>query len=207
MRIERVEPSKHKKGRILAFLEDGTCLKITEQELLDFGLRPGDTLDEETLVRLRASADGSNAKAAAAALVGRRAMSRADLTQKLREKGVSAAEADYAAQWLEAIGALNDADYAAALVRHCAQMGYGPARWRDELRRHGVDRELWDEAMDAAPPMEETIDRYLASRLRSRVLDERERKRTADALARRGFSWGEVKSALGRWTEMEAIDE
>ncbi|MEG1658410.1 MAG: regulatory protein RecX [Oscillibacter sp.] len=207
MRIERVEPSKHKKGRILAFLEDGTCLKITEQELLDFGLRPGDTLDEETLARLRASADGSNAKAAAAALVGRRAMSRADLTQKLREKGVSAAEADYAAQWLEAIGALNDADYAAALVRHCAQMGYGPARWRDELRRHGVDRELWDEAMDAAPPTEETIDRYLASRLRSRVLDERERKRTADALARRGFSWGEVKSALGRWTEMEAIDE
>ena len=34
---------------MLVFLEDGACLKITEQELLDFGLRPGDMLEEETL--------------------------------------------------------------------------------------------------------------------------------------------------------------
>ena len=206
MRIERVEPSKHKKGRILAFLEDGACLKITEQELLDFGLRPGDDLDDETLARLQTAASGSQAKGAAAALVGRRAMSRADLTRKLRDKGVSAREADYAAEWLEAIGALNDADYAAALVRHCAQMGYGPARWREELRKHGVDRALWEAAMEAAPPIEDVIAQYLASRLKGTVPEERERKRTADALARRGFAWGDVKramSALGGTEEFE----
>ena len=38
MRIERVQASPHKKGRVLVFLEDGACLKITEQEALDFGL-------------------------------------------------------------------------------------------------------------------------------------------------------------------------
>ena len=38
MRIERVQASAHKKGRVLVFLEDGACLKITEQEALDFGL-------------------------------------------------------------------------------------------------------------------------------------------------------------------------
>lgn len=53
MQVERVEPSKHKKGRILVFLEDGACLKITQQELLDFGLRAGDELDENALRRLR----------------------------------------------------------------------------------------------------------------------------------------------------------
>ena len=42
MRIDRVEASRHKSGRVLVFLEDGACLKITQQELLDFGLRPGD---------------------------------------------------------------------------------------------------------------------------------------------------------------------
>ena len=41
MRIERIEPSKYKRGRVLVFLEDGACLKITEQELLDFGPGPG----------------------------------------------------------------------------------------------------------------------------------------------------------------------
>ena len=40
---------------MLVFLEDGACLKITEQELLDFGLRPGDGLEAEVLERLKDS--------------------------------------------------------------------------------------------------------------------------------------------------------
>lgn len=199
MKIEKIEPSKHKKGRILIFLEDGTLVKATEQELLDFGLRPGDSLDEQTLERLRASADGSDARAQAAAMIGRRAMSRADLEKKLREKGASANDALYAAEWLEAIGALNDADYAALLVRHYAQTGYGPARWREELRRHGIDRELWDDACAQAPDSADLAAQYLQDRFRGSVPDERERKRAADALARRGFGWGEVKSALAAY--------
>ena len=41
MRIDRIEASKHKRGRVLVFLADGSLLKVTEQELLVFGLRPG----------------------------------------------------------------------------------------------------------------------------------------------------------------------
>ena len=41
MKIEKIEPSKHKQGRVLVFLEEGTLLRITEQELLRFDLRPG----------------------------------------------------------------------------------------------------------------------------------------------------------------------
>lgn len=201
MKLDRIEPSKHKKGRILVFLEDGTLLKVTEQELLEFGLRAGEDLDEETLEKLKGSADGSRAKAEAAALIGRRAMSRADLEKKLREKGVSAQDARYAVEWLEAIGALNDADYAALLVRHYANLGYGPARYRDELHRHGISRELWDDAMGQAPEAEELIDRYLADRLKGGSPDERELKRTSGALARRGFGWADVKHALSGYTD------
>ena len=82
MRIERIEASKHKRGRVLVFLEDGACLKITEQELLDFGLRSGDELDEEILKRLKDAAGVSNVKANAADLIGKRAMSRRDLERK-----------------------------------------------------------------------------------------------------------------------------
>ena len=53
MRIERIEASKHKRGRVFVFLEDGACLKVTEQELLDFGLRSGDELDERRLQKLK----------------------------------------------------------------------------------------------------------------------------------------------------------
>lgn len=198
MRIERIQASPRKKGRVLVFLEDGACLKITEQELLDFGLRPGDDLDGQALERLKEAAGVSNVKAAAADLIGKRAMSRHDLERKLQEKGASQAEARYAAEWLEAIGAINDADYAAALARHCAGLGYGPARIREKLREKGVTRELWDEALEQAPDSAGQIDRFLAAKLHGRAPEEAEKRRLTSALLRRGFTWGDVREAWGR---------
>ena len=203
MKIDHLERSKHVSGRVLVFLEDGSLLKVTEQELLDFGLRAGDELDAQTLERLKNAAGTSDMKAKAAAMIGRRAMSRRDLEKKLAEKGATQTEARYAAEWLEAIGALDDEAYAALLVRHCADRGYGPARYRDELYQHGVARELWDGAMDEAPPPEELIGQFLQDRFRKGPPDERERKRAADALARRGFGWGDIKAGLSAWAAAE----
>ena len=198
MTIERIEASRHKKGRVLVFLEDGACLRITEQELLDFGLRSGDELDDRTLQRLKEAAGVSNVKATAADLVGKRAMSRRDLERKLQDRGASETEARYAAEWMEAIGAINDADYAAVLARHCADLGYGPQRVREKLYEKGVPRELWDDALDTLPDSAGQIDAFLERKLRGRVPDQREKKRLCDALLRRGFSWPEVKAGLNR---------
>ena len=198
MRIERIEASKHKRGRVLVFLADGACLKITEQELLDFGLRAGDDLNEATLAKLKEAAGVSNVKATAADIIGKRAMSRAALEKKLKEKGASEADARYAAEWLEAIGAINDADYAALLVRHYGEMGYGPARVREKLYEKGVPRELWDDALDQLPEGGDQIDRFLQGKLRGRTPDEKEKKRLTAALLRRGYSWGDVRAAWNR---------
>ncbi len=198
MRIERIEASRHKKGRVLIFLEDGACLKVTEGELLEFRLRSGDELDEAALARLKEAAGVSNTKAAAAELIGKRAMSRRDLEKKLREKGASEADARYAAEWMEAIGAIDDRAYAAALVRHYGGMGYGPARVREKLYEKGVPRELWEDALEELPENGGQIDAFLASKLRGRTPDEKEKRRLTNALLRRGFSWGEVKAAWGR---------
>ena len=198
MRIERIEASRHRKGRVLVFLEDGACLKITEQELLDFGLRSGDQLDDSALERLKEAAGVSNVKATAADIIGKRAMSRRDLERKLKEKGASEVEARYAAEWLEAIGAINAADYAALLAQHCARQGYGPARIKDKLYEKGVPRELWEDAMDALPDSADTIDHFLESKLHGRMPDEKEKKRLTDALLRRGFSWSDVRAGWNR---------
>ena len=206
MRIERIEASKHKRGRVLVFLEGGALLKVTEQELLDFGLRRGDELDEETLERLKKASGVSDTKATAADLIGRKAMSRRDLERKLQEKGANEAEARYAAQWLEAIGAIDDAAYAAALVRHCASRGYGPARIREKLYEKGVPRELWEEAMEEAPDNESQIEAYLASKLRGRMIDEKEKTRLVDGLLRRGYPWSDVKRVMSRMLETDFED-
>ena len=85
MRIERLEASRHKAGRVLIFLADGTLLKGSEREVLDFSLRAGDELDDGTLERLKAACGTAGTKAKAADLINRRAMSRSDLEKKLRE--------------------------------------------------------------------------------------------------------------------------
>ena len=183
---------------MLVYLTDGACLKITEQELLDFGLRAGDPVDEETRSRLKAAAGVSDTRAAAAEIMGRRAMSRRDLERKLQEKGASQVEARYAAEWMEAIGAINDTEYAAMLVRHYGQQGYGAAWVCEKLREKGVPRELWDDALEQLPPPEEQIEKILDSKLRGGYPDEGQRKRLSAALARRGFAWSDIRTALNR---------
>ena len=201
MRVEEVKKSQRKQGRFLVRLEYGGILRVTEDELLRFGLREGLELGEEELEALRASAKASRTKAAAARMIGSRALSKQELTRRLMKKGSDAGDAQAAADWLEEIGAVDDENYAAALVRHYGGKGYGPARVRDELRRRGVDRGLWDSALEEMPEAAEILDRLL--RKRGDLSDPKERRRASDALLRRGFSWEQVRAALGRYAEME----
>ena len=198
MTIDRIEAAPHRRGRILVWLSDGSQFAVTQQELQDFSLAAGDEVAEETLRRLKEAAGLSAVKAAAAEMIGRRAMSRRDLERKLREKGAGEDQARQAGQWLEDIGALDDAAYAAALVRHCADLGYGPARMRSKLYEKGVPRTLWEEAMSQAPGGGAAIDRFLKKKLQGRLPEEKEKRRLSDTLARRGFSWEEIRSAWGR---------
>lgn len=203
MEIMEVKPSQHKKGRFLVKLEDGGILRVTEEEMLRFSLRTGLALDPETLEALEASASRSATRAAAASMIGSRPLSKKELTRRLVRKGADAEDAGAAADWLEDIGAVNDREYAALLVRHYAGKGYGRARIREEMYRRGVDRELWDQALEELPDQTETLDRLIQKKCRGDLSDRREVRRVSESLMRRGFSWSEVKEALRRYTELQ----
>ena len=206
MRIKEVKTSQRKKGRFLVILEDGDILRITEEELLRFGLRSGEELGEETLETLRSSAKTSQVKAQAAGMIGRRALSKSELQRRLIRGGAAEADAQAAADWLEDIGAVDDPAYAAAVVRDYGRRGYGPARIREELRRRGVPRELWEVALEELPDSEDILDDLIRKRCRGDLSDPREVKRLSDGLLRRGFSWSQVKEALSRYTELPTED-
>lgn len=206
MRIEELKKSQRKRGRFLVKMEDGSLLRITENEVVRFALRPGLELGLEDLEALQASAKTSSAKAAAANMVGSRALSKKELTNRLLRQGTEEAEARAAADWLEDLGAVNDGEYAAALVRHYGSRGYGPARVREELRRRGVGRELWDTALEELPDPAEVLDGLIRKKQRAALSDRRELKRLSDSLLRRGFSWGDVKAALRRYADIEECD-
>ncbi|MCD7733997.1 MAG: recombination regulator RecX [Clostridiales bacterium] len=196
-KVDRVEPSKHVRGRFLVFLDTGALIKVGEQELLDFGLRPGLELEGETLQRLIASSEDTSARERAARMIGARPLSRAELIDKLVAKGEGRPQAERAADRLEELGALNDGEYAKTVVRHYDRMGYGPQKLQEELYRRKIPRDCWTDALAEARPEEEAAAEYLASKGRGAASDPRSYQRQTNALRRRGFSWQAIRSVMG----------
>lgn len=207
MRLESLKPSQRKKGRFLLTLEDGIFLRVTEEEILRFRLREGQELDEDTLAALKKSADASRTKVTAANMIAARPLSKKELQKRLVQKGSDAEHAEAAVEWLQDLGAVNDAAYASSLVRHYSSRGYGKMRIREELHRRGVPKELWEEALEELPDSGETLDALIQKKSRGDLSDPKERKRLCDALLRRGFSWSEVRAALGRYIDTDSVSE
>lgn len=173
--------------------------KTTLNTVADFSLYTGRVLTAEELSAVRSASELGRAKDRALRIIGARPHSSRELYDKLVEKGESEANAAACVAWLIDARLLDDADYAAMLVRHYAARGYGKKRVQNELYRRKVPKELWDEALEAMPEADETIDRLLRSRLRSAQPDRAELKKATDALLRRGYGWEEIRAAVSRF--------
>ena len=211
MKIMKLEPSQRVKDRWLCHLEDGSILRVTENEVVSFALYSGMDLSPERLEELQRTAGESRARGNALDLIARKPVSRKELVKKLtakpprkkdgteREPIATQEQAETVADWLEDLGYLNDREYAKTVVRHYSAKGYGDRKLRDELFRRGVPRELWTEVLEEAQEPEDGIDTFLQKRFRGGTPDQKDLKRAADALARRGYNWNEIREGLNRY--------
>lgn len=208
MRISKLAPSNRVTGRWLCHLEDGSLLRLGENEVAAFGLCSGLELTPERLEELRQASAVAAARDKAVELLAARPMSRKELVDKLtaqprnREKEPAAdwSTAQAVADRLEELGYLNDEAYARTVAGHYAAKGYGPSRIREELYRRGVPREFWTQALETLEAADDAIDAFLQKKLRGADLsDPKSYKRAADALARRGYRWEEIKDGLRRY--------
>jgi regulatory protein len=133
-------------------------------------------------------------------ILGSRFMSASEMEKRLVTKGDSAQTAQETVQWLEDIGAVNDVEYAGAIVRHYCAKGYGIARIKDELFKRGIARDLWDEALGGLEGMKDAAYEYLKKKLKGGN-DKDDLRRATDALCRRGFSYEEARFAVNRYLE------
>lgn len=198
MIIQDLKPSKHIAGRWLVMLEDGTVLRVGENEVLQFSLYRGRELTGEEGEQLLSSARSSGLKEKALDLLTRKPMSRKELELKLEQWEASQSEQSQICDRLEELGFLDDGRYARQVVSHYAAKGYGTRKLRDELYRRGVPREFWDEALEQCEDCSELLDAFLEKKLKG-SRDPKEMKRASEALARRGYSWSEIREALNRY--------
>ena len=202
MKITALVPSQKVQGRWLLTLEDGTKLKITDREMVDFSLYQGLDVPDAALEQLKDAAGESQARRRAANILSARPLSRRELEKRLIEKGETPLHAAAACDDLERLGYLNDEQYAKTLAQYYANRGYGPRKIKDELYRRGVPREFWDGALEGVEEHGDALDRFVRSKLaRIAAPDRKDIKRVSDALMRRGYSWSDISAALRRYTD------
>ncbi len=199
MRIEELKPSKRVPGRWLAVLEDASILRVGEGEVVDFALYAGKELTQEQAQALVAAARRSGLKEKTLELLTRKPMSRKELERKLADWEAGEEETAAICDRMEELGFLNDASYAAQVVRHYSAKGCGEHKLRDELYRRGVPRQLWEQALAQAADPADAIDAFVQKKLAGKEPDRKELKKVSDALLRRGYGWEDVSAALRRF--------
>lgn len=199
MVIQELKPSQRVQGRWLAMLEDGSILRVGQQEIADFALYAGRELTEEEAAALTAGLRSRQMRERALELLSRKPQSRRELTRKLNEWGAGPEEADAVCDRMEELGYLNEAAYAAQIVEVYSARGFGEKKLRDELYRRGVPREEWDEALARVGDSTQAIDDFLQKKLTGWTGDRKQLQKVTAALARRGFSWSDIRDALARY--------
>ena len=116
MTIVKLEPSKRVDERWLCWLEDGSIIRVTENEVVAFALYAGMEVSDELYDRLTEAAGRSTVRAKAVDYISHRPMSRKELTDKLtarpprgkdgrqREPLATPELAGETAAWLEDLG-------------------------------------------------------------------------------------------------------
>ncbi len=206
MRIEALRQSARQGGRLRIVFSDGSTLAVLPTVAADFSLCVGDELDEERMLALKQAAAEASAKSRAVRIISTTGVTKRDLERRLVQKGESEQDARSAVEWLDDLKLLDDAEIARQIVQRGVGKGYGKARIRQMLYEKQVPRQYWDEALAAMPGMDEALDDFLEKKLRGST-DREEIRKAAQAAARRGYSWSEIRSALQRYNESIELEE
>lgn len=203
MRIKELRRSAGRNGRVRIVFEDGSVLSVLPSVEAEFALFPGMELEDAEAETLRRAAGAASAKDRAVRIISATGVTQAELRRRLVQKGESEQDAAAAADWLRELKLLDDAEAARQIVARGVARGYGEGRIRQMLYEKRVPKQYWDEALRGMPPMDEALERFLAGRLRGST-DRKDLERAAQAAARRGFGWNEIKAALARVSDAES---
>ena len=206
MRIEHLASKPDRAGRYALRFENGTTMRLYRQTVEDFAIYPGKELEEEEISRLRIAAGEMSAKMRAVRIVSASNVSKADLRQRLIQKGEDPAQAAGAVAWMEELKLVDDRETAAQVVSRCIARGYGLARAKQALYEKRIPKEYWEEALEDYPDQIDKILDFLRQRL-DEDANERAEKRAVDALLRRGHGYGQIRQALCQLEQDEFLEE
>lgn len=207
MKVEAIESTRSPQGKLRVRFDDGSTLTLLPSAMAELGLCQGMEIPDGALESIKDICAKASARERAVRIVSAATVSKRELEHRLVQKGEREEDAKQAVQWLEELKLLDDAQAAEQIVRNGAARGYGASRIKQMLFEKRIPKEYWDAALQQLPPQNDAIDSFLQRRFCGKQPDKAECKRAADALARRGHSWSDIRSALERYAPDEDFDD
>ena len=192
-----------KRGRVAVLVDGEPVLDLTKAFAEQAGLFVGRSLSPETQEELRRQAARHEARVVAVRMLGRRALTHAELRRRLLSRDLPEAAVAATLDWLAELGYLNDEQYAERRWETLRQRRMGAQGIVHMLRHEGVPGEVADEirSRQGDPAQDEALARELADKRNAelqRVPWPLRRQRLYAYLARRGFDAETTQEALGR---------
>lgn len=209
--VTAIEQQQRNPERVNVFLDGEFAFALARDEAIMQGLQIGRELSVDEVGEFRARDLVGKATEAALRLLVVRARAEQELRDRLKRKGYEPGTIDLAIERVRNWGYLDDADFARRWVDNRLEHRPRSKRMLEmELRQKGVDRDTIETTMGETEIDEVGAATELARKAAAKMsgLDpETARRRISGQLARRGFDYGTIRTALARTIDKTDGDE
>lgn len=207
--ITKIESLPRIKRRVAVYVDGEKQGVVSASLIRERGLAEGASLSEEDWQRL-IEAEIAPALDLSLYYLGLKSRTRHEMEAYLKRRQYAPEVIAAVMDKLKDYGFIDDEQLSQRAVDTLSRQRLGRGAIERKLRQRGVDKDLAREALNAYQPEDENENaRELARTLWERYREAEPRKRwqkTAAALARRGFSWDSIQSALQNLTSGETFD-
>jgi regulatory protein len=206
MIITKIERQKRHRHKVNIYLDDEFALGIHDDVLLKFGLRKGDTIDQQTLETIQLSEEFNLAKEKALKLIGYRARSEKEIRIKLREQQYHPGTITNVIEHLKKLGLIDDKKFARAFVNDTImRKPAGKTKLSYQLRLKGIDKATINDVLRET--YRNTDEEELALEAAKKLLlhfrsskkttkSDKLQQRIVGYLSRQGFGWATINAVL-----------
>lgn len=202
MTLTRITPSDEN-GKREIYFDDEPFGSLSADLIMEFDLHIGQQYDEADIEALLCKIETKRAVQKAYTYLSYQSMSRKKLTDKLLKADFSADAVEAAADKLTELGLINDTAYAERLLDVARNVKHwGSARVRQEMFARGIPSEVIEEMLSDGYDDRPNALYQLAHKYRKRdMTDAAERRKITAGLVRLGFSFDDIRAAIGEFEE------
>ena len=198
---------KGKQDKIHISVDGEYSFTVDEAYFLSMGIWNGKEVDSDELYEIRETVNVRRAYNYAVSLLSRRDHSEKELLNKLSVKGYKDG-AEKAIEKLRSGGYVSDERFARLYVRELRTVKkYGKKRIEQELYRKGIDRDVVSMVLSETDFDEGELVTLIERKYLRYLSDEKGIQKTVNSLLRMGYSYGEIRDALGIINENAELND